>query len=93
MTSTSTTTLRGRRSEATSPGSWPPSKNPVKQATTWLAEKASRVKLSGMSSGEDELGTFLALETLSLGVEGRKRLWIALKQVQGEELLPALRSL
>jgi hypothetical protein len=46
-----------------------------------------------MSSGEDELGTFLALETLSLGVEGKKRLWIALKQVQGEELLPALRSL
>jgi hypothetical protein len=59
------------------------SKNPVKQATTWLAEKASRVKLSGMSSGEDELGTLLALETLSLGVEGKKRLWIALKQVQG----------
>ena len=38
------------------------SKNPVKQATTWLAEKASRVKLTGMSSGEGELGTFLALD-------------------------------
>jgi hypothetical protein len=60
------------------------SKNPVKQATTWLAEKASRVKLTGMSSGEGELGTFLALETLSLGVEGKKALWIGLKQVQGE---------
>jgi hypothetical protein len=58
--------------------------DPVKQATTWLAEKASRVKLTGMSSGEGELGTFLALETLSLGVEGKKALWIALKQVQGE---------
>jgi hypothetical protein len=60
------------------------SQNPVKQATTWLAEKASRVKLTGMSSGEGELGTFLALEALSLGVEGKKALWIALKQVQGE---------
>ena len=36
------------------------SKNPVKQATTWLAEKASRAKFAGLTSGEDELGTFMA---------------------------------
>ena len=54
------------------------SKNPVKQATTWLAEKASRTKFSGLTSGEDELGTFMALETLTLGVEGKASLWRAL---------------
>ncbi|MGI8920441.1 MAG: hypothetical protein ACR2HD_02020 [Solirubrobacteraceae bacterium] len=60
------------------------SKNPVKQVTTWLAEKASRPKFSGMTSGEPELGTFLALESLSLGVEGKASLWEALKEVAGE---------
>ena len=48
------------------------SKNPVKQATTWLAEKASRPKFSGMTSGEPEVGTFMALESLTLGVEGKR---------------------
>ena len=57
------------------------SKNPVKQATAWIAEKASRAKFSGMTSGEPELGTFMALETLVLGVRGKACLWNALKQV------------
>jgi len=57
------------------------SKNPVKQATAWIAEKASRAKFSGMTSGEDELGTFMALETLTLGVRGKACMWKALKQV------------
>ena len=57
------------------------SKNPVKQATSWIAEKASRAKFSGMTSGEPELGTFMALETLALGARGKACLWTALKQV------------
>ena len=57
------------------------SKNPVKQAAAWIAEKASRAKFSGMTSGEDELGTFMALETLTLGVRGKACMWKALKQV------------
>jgi len=57
------------------------SKNPVKQATAWIAEKASRAKFSGMTSGEDELGTFMALETLTLGVRGKACMWKTLKQV------------
>jgi hypothetical protein len=56
-------------------------KNPVKQATTWLAEKLSRVKLTGLSSGEGEFGLFMALETLSLGVEGKASLWRMLSDV------------
>jgi hypothetical protein len=57
------------------------SKNAVKQATMWVAEKASRVKFSGKSSGEAELGTFMALESLMLGVTGKLALWKALTQV------------
>jgi hypothetical protein len=65
-------------------------RNPVKQATTWMAERLSRVKLSGLSSGEQALGLFLSLETLSLGVEGKASLWRALKVV--EDRYPALDS-
>ncbi len=57
------------------------SKNPVKQATAWIAEKAGKAKFSGMTSGDPELGTFMALETLALGVRGKACMWTALKQV------------
>ena len=67
------------------------SKNPVKQATAWIAEKASRVKFSGMTSGEPELGRFMALETLTLGVRGKACMWTALRQVADQH--PAIASL
>ena len=59
-------------------------KNPVKQATGWMAEKASRVKFSGRLSGEPDHGVFMALEALALGVEGKRSLWVALREVAGE---------
>jgi hypothetical protein len=65
--------------------------NPIKQGTTWLAEKASRLKFSGATSGNPKLGTFLALETLSLGVEGKIALWRALAAVADAE--PALAAM
>jgi hypothetical protein len=40
------------------------------------------VKLTGLSSGEGDLGLFMALETLSLGVEGKAALWRALREVE-----------
>jgi hypothetical protein len=58
------------------------SKNPLKQASGWLAEKASRVKFSGASSGEPDHGAFMALESLTLGVEGKASMWKVLKEVQ-----------
>ncbi len=67
------------------------SRNPVKEATTWVAEKASRIKLTGLSHGEEELGLMLALETLSLGIEGKRLLWEALREVQNR--YPPLRTL
>ena len=56
-------------------------RNPVKQATTWLAEKASRPKFSGLTSGEPEVGYFMALESMTLGVTGKLSLWRALERV------------
>jgi len=67
------------------------SRNPVKQATTWVGEKFSRVKLSGMTAGHEELGLFMALETLSLGIEGKESLWTALEAVA--DCYPTLRGI
>jgi hypothetical protein len=63
-------------------------RNPIKQAGGWLAEKASRVKFSGAGSGEPDHGLFMAIETLRLGVAGKKCLWLALREVRGAH--PAL---
>lgn len=49
-----------------------------------MAEKASRVKFSGIFSGEPDHGAFMALESLTLGVEGKASMWKALKEVAGE---------
>jgi hypothetical protein len=54
--------------------------SPVKEAASWLAEKASRLKLRLTSDGD--LGAFEALETLSLGVLGKLKLWRALSQIK-----------
>ena len=66
------------------------SKNPVKQATGWVAEKASRAKFSGIMSREQEHGAFMALESLTLGVEGKKSMWKVLKNLASQ--YPALAS-
>lgn len=65
-------------------------KSPLKQATSWVAEKASRAKFGGLTATETGLGIFMALETLSLGVEGKLCLWIALRELAEE--YPPLRS-
>lgn len=57
-------------------------RSPVKQAAGWLAEKASRVKFSGLSSGDPDHGIFMALESLALGVQGKGSLWRALRVVR-----------
>jgi hypothetical protein len=56
-------------------------RNPVKEAATWVAEKISHVKLSGLNARNREFGLFMALEALSLGVEGKAALWAALADV------------
>jgi hypothetical protein len=66
------------------------SRNPVKQAGAWITERASRVKFWGLTSGEPELGTFMAVESLALGVWGKLSLWRALAQVADQD--PAIAS-
>jgi hypothetical protein len=66
-------------------------RNPSKQVTAWVAEKASQLRLTGLTSGGDELGTFLGIEALSLGVEGKASLWTTLRDLRDQypELLSA----
>jgi hypothetical protein len=60
----------------------------LKEAAAWVAEKASRLKLTH----EDKmgLGTFQALETLALGMQGRLALWRALRVVSGDSRLQSV---
>jgi hypothetical protein len=66
------------------------SENRVKQAGAWVTEKSARAKLKGLTSGQPDLGLFMALETLALGVLGKLSLWKALHQVADQ--YPAIRS-
>jgi hypothetical protein len=50
-------------------------RNPVKEASAWLAEKTSRVKFRGATAGEPDYGLFMALEALMLGVRGKLAMW------------------
>jgi hypothetical protein len=51
----------------------------LKVALSWGLEKASRLKLSGELIGYSSLSRLEELETLSLGVEGKLSLWLALR--------------
>ena len=64
--------------------------NPLKKAGAWLAEKAGRVKLSG-TGDPGELARLEVLETLAMGINGKRALWRALRVVAGKH--PLLRDL
>jgi hypothetical protein len=50
----------------------------ARKAAGWLAEKLSRPKISVSNSPEGDMGLFLALEALVLGITGKHSLWRAL---------------
>jgi hypothetical protein len=52
----------------------------VKVVLSWGLEKASRLKLSSELLGYSPLRRLEELETLSLGVEGKLALWVALRR-------------
>ncbi|MDQ3760459.1 MAG: hypothetical protein M3460_01760 [Actinomycetota bacterium] len=56
--------------------------SPIKQVTSWIGEKISRLKLSETMTGDQDLKRLLELETLSLGVEGKLSMWRALIAVR-----------
>ncbi len=51
----------------------------VRKAGAWIAEKLSRPKMPLSDGSEGELGLFLALEALALGITGKRLLWRALE--------------
>src|SRR6476620_7122090 len=55
----------------------------VRKAGAWLVEKLSRPKLDLGEASPDELGLFLALEALVLGITGKRSLWRALRAASG----------
>ena len=59
-------------------------KDPIKVAGGWIAEKLGRLKLNGQILGSSPLSPVIELEALSLGIEGKRSLWISLLESQPE---------
>lgn len=63
--------------------------NSLKEAVSWIAEKASRLKLRRET--HSSLGTFESVETLALGILGKEALWKTLAMAAEHD--PRLQSL
>ncbi|HEX8076650.1 MAG TPA: hypothetical protein VF511_02460, partial [Chthoniobacterales bacterium] len=50
----------------------------VRKAGAWIAEKLSRSKIDLDEGSPEEMGLFLALEAIVLGITGKRSLWRAL---------------
>ena len=55
-------------------------RHPVKEAAGWALEKLSRLRLNPALTGGAEVTRLLEIEALSLGIEGKLRMWAALKE-------------
>src|SRR5436190_14186690 len=62
----------------------------VRKAGAWIVEKVSRAKIQLSKTEEGEMGLFLALEALALGITGKRMLWRAL--AAAAESVPQLRG-
>jgi hypothetical protein len=54
----------------------------VKLAAAWAAEKIARLKLNGETTSYSPLSRLLELEGLAAGINAKKALWLALRDVQ-----------
>ena len=52
----------------------------VKEAAGWMLEKVSRLRLNPALTGSAELTRLMETEALSLGIEGKLGMWLALKE-------------
>lgn len=57
----------------------------VRRASAWAAEKIVELKSRLDDGGDGYLHTFELLEALSLGIEGKRALWLALQSVAAQE--------
>jgi hypothetical protein len=65
------------------------SESRTRKASAWLTEKFTELKLRLDDSARGDLRLFESLEALSLGIEGKKSLWLALSAAA--EVSPGLR--
>ena len=65
--------------------------NAIRKAGAWIAEKLSRAKIRAGESRGGEMGLYLALESLVLGITGKCALWRGLEVAAG--VVPKLRGL
>jgi hypothetical protein len=56
-----------------------------KSAIAWVGEKIGRLKLNGRLTGRSPLSRQEELEFLILGVQGKRRLWMALSRISPPE--------
>jgi hypothetical protein len=61
--------------------------NRLKAIGAWGAEKLGRLKLNGQLTGYSPLSRFLELESLYLGITGKRELWRALHRTLGNDLM------
>jgi len=54
--------------------------NPAKTAIAWAGEKAARLKPNDQLTGYSPLSRMVELEGLSLGIEGKRLLWLVLAE-------------
>jgi hypothetical protein len=60
-------------------------RHPVKEAAGWLLERLSRLRLNPALTGGAELTRLLETEALSLGIEGKLAMWLALKEAAADD--------
>jgi hypothetical protein len=65
------------------------SESKTRKASAWLSEKLTELKLRLDDSTRGDLRLFESFEALSLGIEGKKALWLALSAAA--EVSPELR--
>ena len=61
-------------------------RNRLKAFGAWAAEKLGRLKLNGQLTGYSPLSRFLELESLYLGITGKRELWRALQRTLGNDV-------
>jgi hypothetical protein len=56
----------------------------AKPAAAWVGEKLGRLKPNGQLTGYSPLSRLVELEFLSIGINGKMRLWLALEHTVGK---------
>jgi hypothetical protein len=61
------------------------SRSKAKIAAAWTAERIGRLKLNGRVTGYSPLSRLIELEGLSIGIEGKRMLWLTLARIRATD--------